>query len=604
MKRWIFVAASCLIFLALKQAGAASPDDVVAGTYYARSPGALLAFRIDPWTEGVHAVRGLGRGTFGAENDERDLIFEIRGTYRPSAAHTAQGVFLFRDGDVIQQVPWKAMYDRRERTFQWAMIVDGELHALQKAGPPTTEDLAAVEMRKQATNAAPTTDAASANSSTSSGTAAASSSAPSTPDVTSPFLKSNAAGSDSTTTEASTSAAPTTALFQRTPYLSDVVDAEGNLDFGKVIIRAVDQVPVSKPAIKTEAKPTAKPDKAATPWERQPGVIDMVIIDTLTNTEVFGSKNAELADILKRRLDHDLGISPMPKGNVRKRGENPPLAPTTSTTPTAPPIEAPPVDAPPKPGTEKSPAPRVKTVPNVVGLSVDNGVGELWAAGLNPTTIECLGQSTDPDKADRIVTQIPAAGSPYPPDGVMTLHWYSKPTGASVLNPGRPVDEGTTTSAPVPNAPSAGGFQPGDGKKVEAQFAAGEIRADGKGIDFGAKVGDGFVTWGIYQFDEASFQPGIASFRSSVQKIMNETVGSDGMQIDVAQKTAGVNMVFEYSTRFNNGAGYTNVYQCREYRGFFLFYSSMTTTAGQPLGAAAAAALEKSEQLIDLRFPK
>lgn len=585
MKRWIFVAASCLIFLALNQADAASPDDVAAGTYYTRSPGALLAFRIDPWTEGVHAVRGLGRGTFGVENDERDLIFEIRGTYRPSAAHTAQGVFLFRDGDVIQQVPWKAMYDRRERTFQWAMIVDGELHALQKAGPPTTEDLAAVESRKQATKAAPTTDAASVNSSTSSGTAAASSSAPSTPDVTSPSLKSHAAGSDPTTTEASTSAAPTTALFQRTPYLSDVVDAEGNLDFGKVIIRAVDQVPVSKPAIKTEAKPTVKPDKAATPRKYQPGAIDMAIIDTLTRAATYEPDDEELADVLNRLLDENLSVSPPPK-----------------TTPTAPPRTAPP-----KPGTEKSPpspSPRVKTVPNVVGLSFDNGVGELWAAGLNPTTIECLGQSTDPDKADRIVTQIPAAGSPYPPDGVMTLHWYSKPTGASVLNPGRPVDEGTTTSAPVPNAPSAGGFQPGDGKKVEAQFAAGEIRADGKGIDFGAKVGDGFVTWGIYQFDEASFQPGIASFRSSVQKIMNETVGSDGMQIDVAQKTAGANQVFEYSTRFNNGAGYTNVYQYREYRGFFLFYSSMTTTAGQPLGAAAAAALEKSEQLIDLRFPQ
>lgn len=152
MKLAAFTAAWGGLLLGLSQAGAA-PEDEAAGTYYVRYPRALLAFHVDPWTADVHQIRGLGRGALG-DGQEYDVVFEIRGTYRPGAAHTAQGVFLFHRSDTIQQIPWKGMYDRGERTFQWAVVNRGELQLLKKAGPPTEQDRAAFASFRQEAEAA------------------------------------------------------------------------------------------------------------------------------------------------------------------------------------------------------------------------------------------------------------------------------------------------------------------------------------------------------------------------------------------------------------------------------------------------------------------
>lgn len=583
-----FAAWSAIVLISLPLQAAAPPSDGASGVYYVRYPNGLFAFRVDPWSDDLHAVRGLGRSAIGASDDEYDLYFEILGTYRPGAAHTAQGVFLFRDGDTMWQIPWKGMYDRQLQSFEWAMVNQGQLQRLQQAGQPTEQDRAAMATRRQALDAA-TPDAGATTSP--SATQAADSVNPAAAPV---------AGS---TSSPSTAGPATTALFSRTKHLPDVVDEKGELDFSKVLTRAILVTPESKLGIKPSPQAAAEPKKPAIPWEQQPGVIDMAIIDTLTKTVTMETKDKDTADLLRRRLEHELGITPAAGKNIRRRADYPPLDPRrpperlVKAAPTIPDV----ADLPPAP-----PAKAAKIVPNVVGLSIEGAVAELWGAGLNPRSVECLGQSTESTKADRVVSQTPTAGSPYPPDGAMSLQWYSKPTGASVPRLPR-AEEPATASPATPTSPAAPagavGFQPGDGAKIEGRFAAAEVYADGKGIAGGAGGAGGGLNWMIGKLDEPLFQVGIKAAKESVQRL-SETKSTGDTVVTFAQKRQGggegvIDMSMQYQ-----GGGNTYCYQYCEYRGFFINFAESVPTPGAALGAKATAAIEKSKQLIDLRFPK
>ena len=53
-----------------------------------------------------------------------------------------------------------------------------------------------------------------------------------------------------------------------------------------------------------------------------------------------------------------------------------------------------------------------------------------------------------------------------------------------------------------------------------------------------------------------------------------------------------------------SAGGHTYCYVYREYRGLLINYAEMVPSPGVSLGSKAAAAIEKSQQLIDLRFPQ
>ena len=85
--------------------GAAEPTSAE-GVYALRRPETLLAFRVDPWSERMHQIRGIGRVTIDGK-EPTDVYFEILGTYRPSRSHEARGVLLYRDSKSTSSIPWQ-----------------------------------------------------------------------------------------------------------------------------------------------------------------------------------------------------------------------------------------------------------------------------------------------------------------------------------------------------------------------------------------------------------------------------------------------------------------------------------------------------------------
>ena len=101
--------------------------DVASGVFHVGGAPAMFAFRVDPWSEGVHQIRGIGRASFEG-TAPADVYFEILGTYRPDQGHETRGVLLYRDAQSMAAVPWNGAYNVKQKSLQWnASVGDRKL---------------------------------------------------------------------------------------------------------------------------------------------------------------------------------------------------------------------------------------------------------------------------------------------------------------------------------------------------------------------------------------------------------------------------------------------------------------------------------------------
>lgn len=650
MKRWAFLTTAMFFFLA-GRGDAAPPIGAAAGLYLVEYPRALFAFRVDPWSDDLRAIRGIGRGTFG-ENDEFDVFFEIRGTYRPNSSHAAQGVFLYRGSDYVKHVTWKGTFDPQQNKFQWAIVHSGQTQSLLPAEPPTEERQATSALRHQTIQdatalaperaavsdgvppSAPPTGGPPAPNSARGVANIASGNSARADSPSSPTNATNATGSARVTAATSPNSSSATASAKqsdgndssrvtglRAEY-NDFLpeewqDGELGIDFPKTIVYFVSSSAESanaREAAAAKGKPTTAPQPIAdTPEQaRRKRVLaeNLDILDKITDVK-SGYQDAgmdPLAEAVKKILPADSSPDVRPREAIRRRSNDKSIDHERVLRRLKKPSELGPGSLPkdePAPTSTSTTIlfnPSRPTVPNVVGLSIEGAVTALWEVGLTPRSVECLGQSTDPTQADRVTQQIPAAGSPSPADGNVSLQWYSKPTDASVPTPAQAVETKPAESPPTAPTPtnSAVGFQPGDGAKVEDRFAGAQVYADGRGIAFASGGAGGGMNWLIGKLDEPMFQVGVAGAKEAVQRLSQSRSSSD----TVVTITRSGNGLIDMSSRNGDGSGTTYCYQYEEYRGFFINYAESVNTPGAALSAKAAAAIEKSRRLIDLRFPK
>ncbi len=513
---------------------AAPPADAARGIYSVGRGGTMLAFRVDPWSEGVYQIRGLGRCTFATEEDTV-VYFDIVGTYRPRQRHTAQGVFLYTHDRAgrTSSVPWSGAYDPKTQSFQWGATIDGKRQSLAAARshpkPAATAPEAPIDGKHPESNGA-----------------------------------------------ASNHKLPVKWVSFRKPPNDDLdmFDKDGDIDFSKIITRVATNVPDGPAAAAPSTPPPASDDE---------GGRDLAIIKALTDlgkgTKLYvpGVGPNSLLDSAIR------GLAPRPGDPLRKRAVYPPIdKPRVLQRLT-------------KPGSVQSPPienlPSLETVPNVVGMKFEDAVNVLWSAGLNPASVECLGHAKDPAQAGRVVSQTPAAGTPYPLDDNMRLQWYTDIE--------RPAD---------PEQPTAPGFQPGDGAKVDGRFAAAKVFANGNLIGGGGGQGGESYNWALYKLDEPMARQAVAGIRPSFAQSSAGAVSTETSEVTVAQKKqSDAEGVLEYSShdRFKREEIFdrTSYLHYREYRGFLMYYGHSQKGLNQPLGATGTAVMEGSQKLIDLRFP-
>ena len=508
MTRWIFSAAVALSVGITSWSAAAPPTEGAAGTFLIRSPAALFVFRVDPWSEGIQQIRGVGRATIEAD-DPADVYFEILGTYRPGAEHETGGVLVYR-GLETQAVPWRGGFDAKQGQFQWTATV-GE----RKLPLPTVAAY-----------------------------------------------------------DAKAAAKPATAMFNKIAKADELHGRDGELDFGKVIGLIVEHLP---DALTPPLAPTAPANPAREPT---PTTDDILIIQAITDMGA-GKEQSGGGVRPKDILTHVLGD----KDNaVRRRREYPPLdPPRVVKTLTKPGASAPDSTT----STPAAPQSPLKMVPNVVGTKFEDAVGVLFNAGLYPNSVDCLGPAKDPAQAERVVSQTPAAGSPFPVDGNVRLQWY----------------------APLERPPGlADGFLPTDGPKVDLRFVESGIAANGRAIGKSGIAPKEIFAWSIIKMDEPSLQASTKDTREHLIKMMAEVKGSDVVIVDITvRRNNPGDIAFEYSSHpVFNGEEYETTYHHRivEYRGFVIAYYHNRKGLNQPLAAVADTVLENSRRLIDLRFPK
>ncbi len=523
-----------LLWVLSAPAQADTPADSAAGVYVAGGNATWFAFRVDPWTSDLMMVRGVGRAPLATEAPT-DVWFEILGTYRPGHNHAIEGLFRCRHGNNLATVPWRGSFDPKAKTFRWAGTAGDRAVALPHAGEVTT-------------TAAPPV-----------------SNTPTGRERPSSIEKPDAHAEQGETAASGTSQAVKGLFATKSP---DTTGAFADVIAGTNSSPAA--TPASRPASDSE-------------------IADWLIIETLTEmgkgTDPTGENRSDPAGLDPERLiDLATGRTASDDPPVRKRVEYPPLdPPRTLRRLTKPKAPAPSPPAPPASSNESA----TTLVPNVVGHTFEAAVNELWAVGLNPSSVECLGPAKDPAQGNQVVSQTPPAGAPFPPDRTMRLQWY----------------------APPEREPEAvDGFQPPDGPKVDMRFAESKIVAEGRGIGkSGVSDGETFA-WMIVLTGKTPFDQAAQDAVAHLRKRMADAKSTDRVTIDVTLRRDNPgDIAFEYSSHsISNGeeVARTEHHRVFEYRGFVIQYFHGRRGRSQPLAAVADTVLENSRRLIDLRFPK
>jgi len=95
------------------------------------------------------------------------------------------------------------------------------------------------------------------------------------------------------------------------------------------------------------------------------------------------------------------------------------------------------------------------TVPNVVGMPWEEAIAELRRAGLEPLGVTNLGSAPSPDKANRIVAQVPLGRSKKDPNNKrVELTWYDKYYGGPGAPAAPPVAPPTPPARPARDCPT------------------------------------------------------------------------------------------------------------------------------------------------------
>lgn len=358
----------------------------------------------------------------------------------------------------------------------------------------------------------------------------------------------------------------TTGLFQRSPD-------DNGIDLGEMILDTIEisanrSKPSSSPAPKqVDAKPV-DPNKPPSASAGEVG--NLGIINALTD---IGRGKPGWIKPPGEFLDEAIRLTSPGEAPIRRRREYPPLdAPRELKTLS-------------KPGAADVPSTR--TVPGVVGMRFEDAVNVLWSAGLNPSSVECLGHAKDPAQSNHVVSQTPAAGAPYPADGNMRLQWY-----ADIEHP--------------PGTPD--GFRPGDGVKVDVHFI--DAQTNGRSIGRAGFANDESVSWSIFKLDDPQTQEAVASVRKSIRETMALVVDKKnelGTTAIMQRGDVAGDLIFAYTSYGHPNPIFrdrTHHYRLHEYRGFLIWYLHSKEGRSQPLAAVADTVLENSRRLIDLRFPK
>jgi len=344
---------------------AAPPDKITApaasGVYGASGPEAMFAFRVDPWSAGMHHVRGVGRASVEGPA-AADVYFEILGTYLPDQSQRASGLLLYREGKAIASVPWQGSFDAKSDSLNWNAEVGSRSLPLPpvqslfakgsgNSGPPDRKAVLKIKGKRKPIPAADDT----------------------------------------------------------------LSDKDGALDFAKVITAVLELEPsptssgADKPAEEAPSPeqpppPEPTPPEGASKSPRTPDVDDMIIIEAITQLGA-GKKQSAGPYTPKDLLDNTLRRSIPASG----RRTYPPVT-------TTPEVK--------QPTTPEEPRAPARVVPNLVGMKFETAVNQIWIRGLNPSSVDCLGPAKTQAQAERVVAQTPPAGSPFPPDRNMRLQWY------------------------------------------------------------------------------------------------------------------------------------------------------------------------------------
>lgn len=514
--------------------------DVASGVFHVGGPEAMFTFRVDPWSEGMHQIRGIGRASFEG-TEPADVFFEILGMYRPDQAHETRGVLLYRDAQTTATVPWSGAYDVKQKSLQWNAAVGDRklpLPAVRPFTPPAGGAAQAQGRAKAGDTAKP----------------------------------------------------PVVGLFAKRPWQSNtetLSDKDGNLDFSKVIVELIDLSPDPSSPAPTKSNDKSKEKAESADNDSLPGLEDVSIIQAITDMGADKAKSGFFTpkDLLERALH---GGPPPRKRRIYPSLDAPRVVKTltkpvlpSSQSPTAPNPVAPNVTAP------NLTAPN-NTVPNFVGMKFENAVNEAWTVGLNPASIDCLGPAKDPAQAERVVAQTPAAGSPFPTDRNLRLQWYAP----MERPPGTPDGFQPTDGPKV------------DLRFVEAQIAANGraigksiIQPKKEVVAWGIVLIDEPSLRDNMQKTRDQVLKLMAETKGSDRVQIDVTIRRDTPG-DIAFEFSS------HSTFNGEPIDSTHHHRFIEYRGFWITYYHYRDGFHQPLAAMADTAIENSRRLIDLRFPK
>lgn len=398
-----------LAFSAFSPAALAQPEQppgAAEGVFVVESPGALFAFRVDPWSGGVHQVRGIGRCVFQPEivpaaEGPSEVLFGIFGSYRPERDQTAEGVFVFSPpgSNRTQSVSWHGAFLPREGRFELGATVAAKDHAIGSAIPWTPPEAAAE------------------------------------PGAGNPALPPAPAGIMPPAVSPPAESLPPASGAPDDPpgaqahhfRMGDFTDDVGDLDFGKIITAVFVDVPDPAAGSSTANQPPAR--GLLTGADFPPDVVDLAILNALTDIgkgiTAYRDSGLSPEDVLRRALANGAIEAQPADVPLRQRGALPvDTSPPRTRQALVKPGTLPPDDPP--PGSDHPLINEFHSrVPDVTGLTFENAVAALWKAGLRPSPVECLGHATDPAKADRIVAQNPAGGEPCPASGEVKLQWYT-----------------------------------------------------------------------------------------------------------------------------------------------------------------------------------
>lgn len=351
----------------------------------------------------------------------------------------------------------------------------------------------------------------------------------------------------------------TTGLFQR-------ASGDDGIDFGGIVLDTIELAahrpePTPPPAPKqVDAKPV-DPNKPPPATAGEIG--NLGIINALTD---IGRRKPGWIKSPREFLDEAIRLTSPSDAPIRKRRELKTLTKPAAANP-----------------------PPARTVPGVVGMRFEDAVNVLWSAGLNPASVECLGHAKDPAQSNRVVSQTPSAGAPYPADGNMRLQWY-----ADIEHP--------------PGTPD--GFQPGDGAMVDLRFADAKTSPDGRNIAKGGLINDEPTSWYVYKLDDPQVQEAIAAVRKSIRETMALVVDKKnelGTTAIMQRSDVAGDLIFAYTIYNHPNPVFhdrTHYYRLSEYRGYLIWYLHSKEGRSQPLAAVADTVIENTRRLIDLRFPK